>query len=61
MVNIGLFAEAIIKMKNGVPKEEAMEKLNHLDTFGLKFENIEKKIPTKNNHVFQGKQILQTN
>lgn len=47
MVNIGLFAEAIIKMKNGVPKEEAMEKLNHLSTFGLKFENIEKKYPLK--------------
>lgn len=47
MVNIGLFAEAIINMKNGIPKEEAMKKLNNLYKYGLKFENIERKYPFK--------------
>lgn len=47
MVNIGLFAEAIIKMRNGVPREEAMQKLNNLEKFALRIENIEKKYPLK--------------
>ncbi|NCC81009.1 MAG: hypothetical protein EOM04_01880 [Clostridia bacterium] len=47
MVNIGLFAEAIIKMKNGTPKEEAMTKLHNLQKFGMEIANIEKKYPLK--------------
>ena len=47
MVNIGLFAEAIIKMKNGTPKEKAMTKLHNLQKFGMEIANIEKKYPLK--------------
>lgn len=47
MVNIGLFSEALIKMNNGISKEDAMKKLNNLDKYALKFENIEKKYPLK--------------
>ena len=47
MLNIGLYAEAIIKIKNGTPREEAMEKLNNIEKFGLRIENIEKKYPLK--------------
>lgn len=47
MVNIGLFAEAIIKMKNGTPKEEAMTKFHNLQKFGMEIANIEKKYPLK--------------
>lgn len=47
MVNTGLYAEAIIKMKNGLPKEEALQKINNLEKFALKIDNIEKKYPIK--------------
>ncbi len=47
MLNIGLFAESIIKIKNGTPREEAMQKLNNLEKFGLRIENIEKRYPLK--------------
>lgn len=47
MVNIGLFAEAIIKMNHGISKEVAMEKLHNLEKYAFKFNNIEKRYPLK--------------
>lgn len=47
MINTGLYAEAIINMKNGMPRQEAMQKLNNLKKFALEIENIEKKYPLK--------------
>lgn len=47
MINIALYAEAIIQMKNGLPREDALLKLNNLKRFALRYENIEKKYPLK--------------
>ncbi len=47
MLNIALFAEALVNMKNGLPKEEAMKKLTYLDKYTLQLENIEKRYPLK--------------
>lgn len=47
MLNIALYAEALVKIKNGLPREEAMEKLWNLEKFGLLFANIERKYPLK--------------
>ena len=47
MINIGLYAEALLKIKNGTPYQEAMEKISNLEKYGLRLEDLESRYPLK--------------